>query len=128
MSNPTQMDRVRAARALLVDAKHPGIKDEQAELDAFMAIFHPDHERIVLEDPDMSKLTDDQVAWWLDGTNAVRFSTVNLTLAALRGEVQMWRTLIKGVIDRLPNARGHEPSQSCQVCAIIAELREAVDS
>lgn len=41
---PEQMDRVRAARLIL-----EGKDDEQAELDAFMAIFHPSHERIVLD-------------------------------------------------------------------------------
>lgn len=37
------MERARAARALLVDAKGPGVKDEPAELAAFMDIFHPGH-------------------------------------------------------------------------------------
>jgi len=53
--SPDQMERARAARAILTDARPPDPYDgktrrqEQAELDAFMAIFHPDHERIVLE-------------------------------------------------------------------------------
>jgi hypothetical protein len=42
---PTQMDRVRAARALLVDArKHERPDQNEEETAAFMAIFHPDHQ------------------------------------------------------------------------------------
>lgn len=40
---PSEMERARAARALLVDAKRPGVKDEPMELAAFMEIFHPGH-------------------------------------------------------------------------------------
>lgn len=44
-----EMERVRAARAILVDARtQDSDNQEQEELDAFMAIFHPEHERIVL--------------------------------------------------------------------------------
>lgn len=51
-----EMEQVRAARSILVDARHPvggperAARQEQDELDAFMAIFHPNHERIVLND------------------------------------------------------------------------------
>jgi hypothetical protein len=44
-----EMEQARAARTYL-DARYPRNSKgrEQAELDAFMAIFHPDHDRIVL--------------------------------------------------------------------------------
>lgn len=51
-----QMEQARAARAILKDARPPDPYDgktrrqEQAELDAFMAIFHPGHNRIMLDD------------------------------------------------------------------------------
>ena len=51
-SEPSQMDKVRAARAYLDAQGRRADKQEQLELDAFMAIFHPDHERIVLTDAD----------------------------------------------------------------------------
>lgn len=52
--SPSQMEQVRAARAILVDARRADPyegktrRQEQVELDAFMAIFHSDRERIVL--------------------------------------------------------------------------------
>jgi len=55
MTTPDEaMEHVRAARAILTDATGPDPYEgrtrsaEQRELDAFMAIFHPDHERIEL--------------------------------------------------------------------------------
>lgn len=43
--SPDEMERARAARALLVDARaHPGADQDEEEMAAFMAIFHPDHE------------------------------------------------------------------------------------
>jgi hypothetical protein len=40
-----EMERSRAARALLKDArKHDYPDQRKAEMAAFMAIFHPDHE------------------------------------------------------------------------------------
>ena len=42
---PSEMERAKAARSLLVDArKHDGPNQAQEEMAAFMAIFHPGHE------------------------------------------------------------------------------------
>jgi hypothetical protein len=49
VSEPTQMDKVRAARAYLDAQGRRADKQSQLELDAFMAIFHPGHKRIVLD-------------------------------------------------------------------------------
>lgn len=41
----SEMERARAARALLVDARKQDGRDQaEEEMAAFMAIFHPDHQ------------------------------------------------------------------------------------
>lgn len=44
MNDPTEMDRARAARALLVDAHRHVPDKKEVEVAAFMAIFHPDRQ------------------------------------------------------------------------------------
>ncbi len=40
------MDRVRAAAMILPERR----KNEQLEMDAFMSVFHPEHDRIIIKD------------------------------------------------------------------------------
>lgn len=48
MADLDPRDQVRAAAMILPEKR----KDEQVELDVFMAIFHPGHDRIVLDEED----------------------------------------------------------------------------
>lgn len=43
MNAPDQMERSRAARAILKDSRGHDLRDQaEEEMDAFMAIFHPE--------------------------------------------------------------------------------------